>query len=88
MRTLEDLNMLTHAQLVMESSLARRASSRYLDFHRIDYPEYDPPEWNKFITIKLENGEVVTGEKPFDYAGDLKKNYEAHNLDYTGVHEE
>jgi succinate dehydrogenase/fumarate reductase flavoprotein subunit len=88
MRSLEDLSMLTHARLIMESSLARKASSRHLDFHRIDYPEYDPPEWNKFITIKLENGEVVTGEKPFDYAGDLKKNYEAHNLDYTGVHEE
>ncbi|MFC1838163.1 FAD-dependent oxidoreductase [Thermodesulfobacteriota bacterium] len=86
MRGLEDMSMLSHAQLILHSSLARKASSKHLDFHRIDFPEYDPPEWNKFITVKQENGTVVTGEKPFNYAGDLKKNYEANNPDYTGVY--
>ena len=87
MRSLEDLSMLSHAQLILQSSMARKASSKPLDFHRIDFPEYDPPEWNKFITIKQDNGTVVTGEKPFNYAGDLKENYEVNNRDYTGVYE-
>ena len=86
MRTLEDVSMLGHAQLILHSSLARKASSRHLDFHRIDFPEYDPPEWNKFITVKQENGSVVKGEKTFNYAGDLKKNYEASNQDYPGIY--
>jgi len=84
-RSLEDLSILTNAQIVLEASLARKASSQPLDFHRIDYPELDPPEWAKFITIKLENDKVKVGEKSFDYAGNLKEQYEAHNRDYTGV---
>jgi succinate dehydrogenase/fumarate reductase flavoprotein subunit len=79
--------MLAHAQMVLHASLARKASSRLLNFYRIDYPEIDPPEWSKFVTIKLENGEVKTGELPLKYWGDMKTNYEAHNRDYTGVHE-
>jgi len=55
-------------------------------FFRIDYPEIDPPEWSKFITIKLENGELKTGELPLKYWGDMKTNYEAHNRDYDGVY--
>ena len=86
MRSLEDLSILTHAQIILQASLARKASSRILDFHRIDYPELDPPEWNKFITVKLENGKVKVGELPFGYYGKLKENYEAHNKDYKGVY--
>jgi succinate dehydrogenase/fumarate reductase flavoprotein subunit len=88
MRSLEDLSILTYAQIILHASLARRASSRFLDFYRIDYPELDPPDWHKFITVKLENGEVKAGEKPIDYWGDLKQNYEAHNKDYTGVNKQ
>ena len=86
MRSLEDLSMLTHAQLILHSSLARKASSKSLNFYRIDYPQADPPEWNKFLTLKLENERVKVNELPFDYYGDLVKNYEAHNKDYTGVY--
>jgi succinate dehydrogenase/fumarate reductase flavoprotein subunit len=86
MRGLEDLSMLSVAQAIMHASMARKASSQPLNFHRIDYPELDPPEWNKFLTIKQENGKVVVGEKPFDYFGDIKKNYEERNKDYTGVY--
>jgi succinate dehydrogenase/fumarate reductase flavoprotein subunit len=84
-RSLEDLSMLTNAQIILHASLARKASSRPLDFQRLDYPELDPPEWNKFLTIKLENDKVKVGEKPLDYAGNLKQNYESHNKDYKGV---
>ncbi len=88
MRSLEDLSILTNAQLILYASLARKASSRILDFNRIDYPEIDPPEWHKFITFRLENNKVKVGEKPLDYAGNLKENYEACNKDYTGVYQE
>jgi succinate dehydrogenase/fumarate reductase flavoprotein subunit len=86
MRSMEDLSMLAHGQMVLHASLARKASSRLLNFFRIDYPEIDPPEWSKFLTIKLENGKVKSGELPLKYWGDMKANYEAHNKDYTGVY--
>jgi succinate dehydrogenase/fumarate reductase flavoprotein subunit len=86
MRSLEDVSLLTYAQIIIQASLARRASSFPLGFQRIDYPAMDPPEWNKFISIKLENGRVKTGELPMTFWGDMKKQYEAHNRDYTGVY--
>jgi succinate dehydrogenase/fumarate reductase flavoprotein subunit len=84
-RSLEDLSILTHAQVILHASRARKASSQILNFHRIDYPQVDPPEWHKFITVKPENGNVKVGELPLDYWGNLKQNYEAHNRDYTGA---
>ncbi len=87
MRSLEDLSLLAHAQLIINASLARKASSRYLTFERIDYPQIDPPEWNKFINLKQEDGKVKISELPPGYYGKMKENYEAHNRDYTGVYE-
>jgi len=87
MRSIEDLSMLAHGQMVFYASLARKSSSEALNFYRIDYPEVDPPEWNKYITIKLENGQVKSGELPVNFWGDMKANYEAHNRDYTGVYQ-
>jgi succinate dehydrogenase/fumarate reductase flavoprotein subunit len=87
MRSLEDLNMLAHGQIMLNASLARKASSQPLNFFRIDYPEVDPPEWNKFITVRLEDGKVKTKDYPMGYFGDLKGNYEAHNRDYQGVYQ-
>jgi succinate dehydrogenase/fumarate reductase flavoprotein subunit len=86
MRSIEDLSLLAHGQIILNASLARRASSRLLNFFRIDYPEIDPPDWNKFITVKLENGKVKPGELSLNYWGDMKASYEAHNKDYTGVY--
>jgi len=87
MRGLEDLSMLSYARMVINASLARKASSTILDFKRIDYPEIDPPGWHKFLTVRQEDGKVKIGERPMDYYGDMKKNYEAQNKDYTGVYE-
>jgi hypothetical protein len=64
--------------MIMETSRARKASNSYLGFIRADYPEVDPPEWNKWITVRLEGDEIKTGELPLDYYGDLKENYEKH----------
>jgi len=57
-----------------------------LNFQRIDFPTMDPPEWNKFLTIKLENEKVKIGDRPQEFWGDMKKQYEAHNQDYKGMY--
>jgi len=87
-RTLECLSHITVGEMIMHASLARKASSKAevwgADFKRIDYPEMDPPEWNKFVTIRLENGEVKVGELPFRYwllppnAPTYEENYNRH----------
>ena len=88
LRSLEDLSILKFSQLIIQASLARKASCRHLNFERIDYPQQDPPEFRKFITLKEENGRAKLGERPLDYWGDLTENYRAHNPDYTGVYKE
>jgi len=85
LRGMEDLSILNYAQAILHSSLARKASTKWLGFQRIDYPQMDPSEWNKLTTIRLENNNAVPGERSLDYAGDLKNNYEAHNRGYAGV---
>jgi succinate dehydrogenase/fumarate reductase flavoprotein subunit len=83
-RTLECLSRLTVGEMIVHASLARKASSSALDFKRLDYPDMDPPEWEKFVTIRLENGEVKLGELPFNYwlltpnAPTYRENYERH----------
>ena len=72
MRSLEDLSMLEYAKIIVQASLARKASSMPLNFQRIDFPTMDPPEWNKFLTIKLENDRVKIGERPQEFWGDMK----------------
>jgi len=82
--TLECFSRISVGEMIMHASLARKASSRALNFKRLDYPEVDPPEWNKFVTTRLENGEVKVGELPFNYwllppnAPSYKENYELH----------
>ena len=81
-RSLEVLNVLTNAELVLNACRSRQASARHLLFDRSDYPEKDPPDWNKFVTVKLDNGAVTEGHKPIDYYGDLEATYAVHNKDY------
>ncbi len=75
-RVLEVFNILTNGQMIMEASRARKASNSSLGFMRSDYPEIDPPEWRKWITIKQDQGTIKTGELPLDFHGDLEKNYQ------------
>ena len=86
MRSLEDLSLLSYAKIIIHASMARKASSIPLNLQRIDFPVVDPPEWNKYLTVKLENNKVKVGELPMTFWGDMKKQYEAHNKDYTGVY--
>lgn len=69
----------------MEASLARKCSSIRLDFYRLDYPEMDPPNWEKLIPIKLSDNKVESRESPLDYhlqepyAPDYEENYQIHS---------
>jgi len=76
---LEVQHVLTVATLVMHACLARKASSRELHFERLDYPEMDPPEWRKLITVANDKGLVKVGEMSIDYYGDLAAEYERVN---------
>jgi succinate dehydrogenase/fumarate reductase flavoprotein subunit len=87
MRGLEDTSLLAHAQAIIQAMLARKASSIPLGFQRIDFPALDPPEWQRFLTIKLENGKVKTDMLPVNFWGNMKDRYEACNKDYTGVYQ-
>jgi succinate dehydrogenase/fumarate reductase flavoprotein subunit len=86
MRCVEDLSLLTNAEMIIQASLARKASSAPLSFQRIDYPDMDPKEWNKHLTLKLENDKVKIGDLPMIFWGNMKQQYEAYNKDYTGVY--
>ena len=87
MRSIEDLNLLTHGQIIINAALARKASSMMLNHFRIDYPKLDPPEWHKYLTIKMENDKVKIGRRAAKILGRYgKANYETHNKDYTGVY--
>jgi len=83
-RLLECFSLITVGELVMNASLARKASSVYLDFHRLDYPEMDPPEWQKLLPIRLEDNKVKVSELPFDfhlrppYTPTYEENYQLH----------
>jgi succinate dehydrogenase/fumarate reductase flavoprotein subunit len=81
-RILEVLNILIDAELVIHACLAREASARFLLFERSDFPEWDPPEWQKLVTVRSEGEKVVQSELPMAYYGSLKEEYEAHNPDY------
>lgn len=67
-RAIECMSHIGVGRMIMYGSLGRKASSRLYDFKRLDYPEMDPPEWDKYVTIKRgENGEVEYGELALNY---------------------
>lgn len=83
-RYLECLTRLTLSEVIINASLARKASSEILDFRRVDYPTVESREWKKYITLKQQDDRVVTGELSLNYflsepnASTFKENYEAH----------
>lgn len=82
MRALEVFDILEVAKLIIHSCLLRKSSSKALCFERTDYPEMDPAEDRRFITIRQEKGEIIEGSQPLDYYGNLKQNYEKWNQEY------
>jgi succinate dehydrogenase/fumarate reductase flavoprotein subunit len=83
-RLLECQSLITVGELVMKTSLERKASNSIMDFHRLDYPEMDPPEWNVLLPTKQETGKVTARKLPLDfhlkppYAPTLEENYKIH----------
>lgn len=83
-RVLECRSLAIVGQMVMQASLARKATSHALSFSRIDYPQNDPPEWKKFIVIKRRDNSIGTRDLPFDYhlkppfSNDYEENYRKH----------
>lgn len=82
MRTHEVLDILEVSKMILEACKMRKSSSEPLSFFRSDYPEKDPEEDRKFITIRQVDGKAVRGEIPHDYYGDVEENYEKYNQDY------
>ena len=84
MRTHEVLDILDVAEMILHACLMRKSSSKQLCFTRSDYPEMDPQKDRRFITLRREGDQVVEGEVPLDYFGDLETEYEKRNKDYMG----
>ena len=82
MRTHEVLDILTVSKVIIEACRMRKSSSKALYFERTDYPEMDPEQDAHFITLRQENGEVIRGDVPFGYYGDVEIEYEKRNQDY------
>jgi succinate dehydrogenase/fumarate reductase flavoprotein subunit len=78
MRALEVSNIVVIGQMVMHACMARKASCSDLGFQRSDYPLNNPPEWHKFVTIRLDHDQVQVGELPINYAAPLADNYAKH----------
>ncbi len=81
-RLLECHALISVGELAIKSSLERKASSEIMDFYRLDYPEMDPPEWQKLLPIRQEDGQVKIRELPLDfhlkppYASTYEENYQ------------
>ena len=86
MRSLEDLNLIEHAKIIINAMKERRFTSKELQISRLDYPETDEEELNYYLTMKLVDGEIQFDRLPIRFWGNMKEEYEAHNKDYTGVY--
>jgi succinate dehydrogenase/fumarate reductase flavoprotein subunit len=81
-RALECLERITVGEIIMEASLSRRSSSRGLNFKRLDFPATDPPEHQKYFTVRATDEGVVAGELPLNYWL-LSPNEPTYSLNYV-----
>lgn len=86
MRSIEDLNLIQYAKIMINAMKERKASSPMLGLERMDYPKADETELSSYLTLKQENGEIKFDRLPIRFWGNMKEQYEAHNQDYTGVY--
>ncbi len=75
MRVLEVHDIVTCARMIVTACEARKASSAYLHFKRLDYPEMDPVEWHKWLVIRKRGEDVVVSDRPIAFWGDFERNY-------------
>ena len=83
-RLLECGALINVGELVMQASLARKASSVYLDFYRLDYPDNDPADWQKLLPIRQTGDGIVARELSCNHhleapnAASYEENYQRH----------
>jgi succinate dehydrogenase/fumarate reductase flavoprotein subunit len=66
-RAMEAFSQCNVGEVIIQACLAHKASSMPLGLNRLDYPEMDPPEYQKFMTIRNNDGKIEIGELPFEY---------------------
>ena len=86
MRSLEDLSLIEHAKIMIRAMKERKLSNPKLSLTRVDYPDNDEEDMKYYLALHQEGGEVKFERIPLRYWGNMKEQYEAHNLDYTGVY--
>jgi len=64
---LECESLITVGHMVMEASLARKASSTHMGYSRSDYPDIDPPEWDKLVAVQRLNETTRARRIPLNY---------------------
>jgi succinate dehydrogenase/fumarate reductase flavoprotein subunit len=83
-RAVECLSLIAAGEAVIRACLARRASSKLLNFTRLDYPDEDPSQWEKLLLVKQVDDQVTVDELPLDYhlrppyAPTYQENYSIH----------
>lgn len=75
MRVLEVQDILTCCRMIVAACRARRASSEFLHFKRLDYPQIDPPEWHRWIVIRRQGDDVAVSDRPIAFWGDFEAGY-------------
>lgn len=86
MRSLEDLSLIEHAKVAIQSMKERRLTARELNVQRLDYPASDPEELKNYLLLHQENGETKFERLPIRFWGNMKEEYEKHNPDYAGAY--
>ena len=67
-RCIECMTHMGLGRIVLNGCIARKCSSKQYDLNRLDYPEMDPPEWDKYVSLTLKaDGEIEVGDLPLDY---------------------
>jgi succinate dehydrogenase/fumarate reductase flavoprotein subunit len=67
MRVLEIENLATIARACLSAALERRASSHYHLHFRVDYPEWDPPDWKKWVLVRQQEDKISIEHRPIEY---------------------
>ena len=65
--------IVTCARMIVAACEARKASSAYLHFKRLDYPEMDPAEWHKWLVIRKQGEDVAVYDRPIAFWGDFER---------------
>jgi succinate dehydrogenase/fumarate reductase flavoprotein subunit len=80
-RLLEVFDILTVSEIILNSCLRRKSTSKPLCF--VKYNSTEISDAGMLITIRQTNSEIITRELNTDFFGDLNENYEKYNKKYV-----